>query len=482
MLAAGAEPGVYRLDPTPNTHAYRVVDAGTAVVCLVLILIVMNPQETAWGFRTFLETRISVKNVLIGSSAALTWPLVFAVFGLYRFDELSTVWIEFGRVAKACAICSIFAVVAALSSASGAFGMGSVLVFWIAVIAATMCVRAMLRGGSVLTQRLRTSPRCVVIVGTGSRAVEFQERLMRASSCSVLGFVDTVSEALRLPAGGPPFLGTIDALEQILASHPVDTVHIALPVKSCYGAIAHAVSICERVGVEASYNADIFAPSRSRPVVHDTSLMVSRKVVTDDFRLLIKRATDIVGAIIGLIMFAPAMIAAAILIRLTSPGPVLFVQERVGFNRRHFKMYKLRTMVSDATELQPALEAMNEKDGPVFKIIDDPRVTSVGRVLRSLSIDEMPQLWNVLKGEMSLVGPRPLPLRDVSRFPTASLMRRFSVKPGLTGLWQISGRSETNFDRWIELDLEYIDRWSLTLDMEILARTIPAVLLGVGAV
>lgn len=458
------------------------MDSGTAVGCLILILILMNPQESAVDVGAFLETRISLKNVLIGFSAALAWPWVFAVFGLYRFEELSTAWVELGRIARACSVCSIFAVVAAVSSASGAFGMGSVPVFWVAVTLTTMGVRALVRGAQILMRRLPATPRCVVIVGTGSRAVEFQERLTRASSCSVLGFVDTVSEALRLPAGGPPFLGTIDRLEQILANHPVDTVHIALPVKSCYGAIAHAVSICERVGVEASYNADIFERSRSRPVVHDSSLMVSRKVVTDDFRLLIKRATDIVGAIIGLIMFSPALIAAAVMIRLSSPGPVLFVQERVGFNRRHFKMYKLRTMVSDATELQPALEAMNEKDGPVFKIIDDPRVTSVGRVLRSLSIDEMPQLWNVLKGEMSLVGPRPLPLRDVSRFPTASLMRRFSVKPGLTGLWQISGRSETNFDRWIELDLEYIDRWSLTLDMEILARTIPAVLLGVGAV
>ena len=481
MLKAQPNFVVYRVNSSPNTYAYRILDSGTAVCCLVLILVMMNRQESAWDLRAFLEMRISLKNVLIGSSAALAWPWVFAVFGLYRFDELSTVRVEFGRIAKACAIGSIFAVMAALSSNSGAFGRGSVLAFWVAVTVATTCVRAIVRSGDAVRHRLGANSRCVVIVGTGARALEFQQRLARMS-CSVLGFVDTESEAPRLPDGGPPFLGTIDKLEQILASHPVDTVHVALPVKSCYGDIARTVAICERVGVECCYNADIFAPSRGRPVVQDTSLLVSRKVVADDCRLLIKRAIDIVGAIVGLVMFAPAMIAAAILIRLSSPGPVFFVQERVGFNRRHFKMYKLRTMVCHAPELQASLEALNEKDGPVFKIQDDPRVTPVGRVLRSMSIDELPQFWNVLKGEMSLVGPRPLPLRDVSRFPTASLMRRFSVKPGLTCLWQISGRSETSFERWVELDLEYIDRWSLTLDIEILARTVPAVVLGVGAV
>ena len=278
------------------------------------------------------------------------------------------------------------------------------------------------------------------------------------------------------------FLGTINDLEHILMSRPVDTVHIVLPVRSCYSAIERAISTCEKVGVESCYDADIFAPSRGRPVAHETDLLVSRKVVPDDSRLWVKRGMDVAGALVGLVVFSPVMLAAAIAIRLTSPGPAIFVQNRVGLNRRHLKMYKFRTMVADADSLQASLEALNEKEGPIFKIQKDPRVTPVGRVLRLTSIDELPQLWNVLKGEMSLVGPRPLPLRDVSRFPEASLMRRFSVKPGLTCLWQVSGRSTTSFDRWVELDLEYIDRWSLVLDLQILAKTVPAVLRGVGAV
>jgi exopolysaccharide biosynthesis polyprenyl glycosylphosphotransferase len=453
-----------------------------ALAAFALVLILTNLPSDVRHIPAFLETRLSLKNALILCSTALAWPWVFSAFGLYRFGELSNPRVEFCRIAQACGVGSLFALVTALLSASGAFGLGAVLGFWVTVTTGTTCARTAARQVSNLVHRFRANGPYVVIVGTGSRALRLYQELAALSSCRVLGFVDTVAAVSMPIAGGPPVLGTINDLERILMSGPVDTVHIVLPVRSCYSAIEQAISTCERVGVESCYDADIFAPSRGRPVPHEADLFVSRKVVADDFRLWIKRGLDVIGALIGLVLFSPIMIAAAIAIRLTSPGPVLFVQDRIGFNRRHLKMYKFRTMVADAPLLQASLEALNEKDGPVFKIRADPRVTPVGRFLRSTSIDELPQLWNVLKGEMSLVGPRPLPLRDVSRFSEASLMRRFSVKPGLTCLWQISGRSTTGFDRWIELDLEYIDRWSLTLDLLILARTIPTVLLGNGAV
>ena len=182
-----------------------------------------------------------------------------------------------------------------------------------------------------------------------------------------------------------------------------------------------------------------------------------------------------------LVALSPVMIAAAIAIKLTSDGPVMYAQERYALNRRRFRMFKFRTMVRDADSRQAALETLNEASGPVFKIARDPRITTVGRWLRRSSIDELPQLFNVLANDMSLVGPRPLPLRDVSRFTQTKDMRRFSVRPGLTGLWQVSGRSGLAFNQWMTLDLRYIDTWSLALDVLILARTIPAVLRGTGA-
>ena len=170
------------------------------------------------------------------------------------------------------------------------------------------------------------------------------------------------------------------------------------------------------------------------------------------------------------------------MIKLSSPGPVFFRQQRAGLNGQPFTMYKFRTMVTNAEQLQAELAALNEMSGPVFKIAKDPRITPLGRILRKFSLDEFPQLFNVLRGEMSLVGPRPLPVQEVARFDDVSHRRRLSVKPGLTCLWQVRGRNEiTSFKEWVRLDLEYIDNWSLWLDLQILLRTIPAVFTGTGA-
>jgi lipopolysaccharide/colanic/teichoic acid biosynthesis glycosyltransferase len=180
-------------------------------------------------------------------------------------------------------------------------------------------------------------------------------------------------------------------------------------------------------------------------------------------------------------LLAPLFVLVAVLIKLDSHGPALFAQSRVGLNKRRFPMYKFRTMVVNAEKLQAQLESRNEVSGPVFKIKDDPRITRVGRFLRKTSIDELPQLFNVLKGDMSLVGPRPLPVRDYEGFDQDWQRRRFSVRPGVTCLWQISGRSSIGFNDWMDLDMRYIDHWSLWLDVKILARTIPAVMKGSGA-
>jgi exopolysaccharide biosynthesis polyprenyl glycosylphosphotransferase len=196
----------------------------------------------------------------------------------------------------------------------------------------------------------------------------------------------------------------------------------------------------------------------------------------------LKRAFDVIVASLVVLGLMPLFLLLVLLIKLSSPkDPVFFVQTRVGYNRRQFKILKFRTMVRDAECLQPSLEHLNEARGPVFKIKNDPRITPIGRILRRTSLDELPQLFNVIKGNMSLVGPRPLPLRDVERFEEAWLKRRFSVKPGITCLWQVSERSNATFDTWIAQDLAYIDNWSFHLDLKILCKTIPAVLRGVGA-
>jgi len=199
------------------------------------------------------------------------------------------------------------------------------------------------------------------------------------------------------------------------------------------------------------------------------------------WRTEIKRMLDIVVAASLLLLVSPLLAFVALAIRFDSEGSVFFVQGRVGFNKRRFRMIKFRTMCVDAEARMQEVEHLNEKTGPIFKISNDPRITRVGKWLRKTSIDELPQLINVLLGDMSIVGPRPLSVRDALRMEVAWQKRRFSVKPGLTCLWQVSGRSNLSFEQWMELDLEYIDRWSLGLDGLILLRTIPAILLARGA-
>jgi len=196
---------------------------------------------------------------------------------------------------------------------------------------------------------------------------------------------------------------------------------------------------------------------------------------------VVKRVLDFTVSLILIILLAPIFVVAAILIKLTSPGPVLFLQKRLGLNKRGFLVCKFRTMVPDAEKKMKEIEHLNEVSGPVFKIKRDPRITAIGGFLRRTSIDELPQLFNVLKGDMSLVGPRPLPVRDYEGFSEDWQRRRFSVRPGITCLWQVGGRSSIPFEKWMQLDLQYIDEWSLWLDLQILLRTIPAVLRGSGA-
>jgi len=196
---------------------------------------------------------------------------------------------------------------------------------------------------------------------------------------------------------------------------------------------------------------------------------------------LVKRMMDILFSLFLLVIFSPLFLVSAVLIKRSSPGPVFFAQERVGLNKRRFRLYKFRTMIPDAERKLAELECFNELSGPVFKIKNDPRITPIGKFLRKTSIDELPQLYNVLIGDMSLVGPRALPVRDYNGFDQDWHRRRFSVRPGITCLWQVNGRNNIPFDQWMELDLEYIDNWSLWLDAKILLKTIPAVISGHGA-
>ncbi len=292
-------------------------------------------------------------------------------------------------------------------------------------------------------------------------------------------------------------IAELDIVDRIdISVEPVSRLVIALHEKSVERVIfaaAHvhlnrieeAVNACEIEGVEAWLWANFIQTSIARPTfdaMGGKAMLVFRCTPEVSWALFVKSLMDKVGALIAIAFGLLIMIPTWIAIRIVSPGPAIFTQMRSGRHGHPFKMYKFRTMCTDAEQKQQELQAMNQMSGPVFKVERDPRIFPLGRWLRKLSIDELPQLFNVLIGDMSLVGPRPLPVYEVEKFADPAHRRRLSMKPGITCLWQISGRNEIKeFDQWVELDLKYIDNWSLWLDISILVRTIPAVLLGSGA-
>jgi exopolysaccharide biosynthesis polyprenyl glycosylphosphotransferase len=252
-----------------------------------------------------------------------------------------------------------------------------------------------------------------------------------------------------------------------------------------FGQLEKAIQTCEIEGVEVWLVADFFRTQVSRTTFDEfygRPVLVFRSVPDASWQGVLKQILDLAGAALLLMVLGIPMLLVTLAIRVVSPGPVLFRQQRCGLNGRPFTMLKFRSMVTDAEQRKHEFAALNEMSGPVFKTSNDPRITPIGRFLRRWSIDEWPQLINVLRGEMSLVGPRPLPVDEVERFDDPAHRRRLSVRPGLTCLWQVSGRNNVrDFRDWVRLDLEYIDNWSLWLDLKILWRTIPAVLAGTGA-
>jgi len=323
--------------------------------------------------------------------------------------------------------------------------------------------------------------RRVLVVGTDSRAGGFAEALRahRSWGFELLGFIDEGNPTPEVPREA--ILGTVKEVPKLLPRLSVDEL-IFVVGRRKLGELEDLFLLCEEEGVRTRLAADFFPRTHAKVVFDDLNgfpLITFTTVPQNEFMMFTKRAIDLVAAAALLTMVAIPMALIALVIKLTSRGPLLFRQTRCGLYGRPFTMYKFRSMVEGAQELRAHLAHLNEADGPVFKIRRDPRRTRVGAFLRRYNLDELPQLWNVLRGEMSLVGPRPPIPEEVEQYRRWQ-RRRLSMKPGLTCLWQVSGRHELGFDEWMRLDLEYIDRWSPWLDMRILLRTIPVVLLGRG--
>jgi len=327
--------------------------------------------------------------------------------------------------------------------------------------------------------------RRVLIVGTGKRALRFIDVITDHPEwgLKVLGIVDKDPKKVGEKINGSSVIGSFDDIPDIVHNNVVDEVLFVVP-RSWLSQIEKIMHFLELEGIRVNVAVDYFELKLSR--AEQTHLngfpMITFKTTPDKlWHLLSKRLFDITVSLLGIIFLWPIFVIVAIMTKVTSKGPIFFRQKRCGLNGRRFNLYKFRTMVVDAEERLRDLLHNNEVAGPAFKMKDDPRLTKTGKFLRKFSIDEFPQLWNVLKGDMSLVGPRPPIPKEVENYDNWQ-RRRLSMRPGITCLWQVNGRSEiSDFDEWVKLDLEYIDKWSIWLDFKILFKTIPVVLFGIGA-
>jgi exopolysaccharide biosynthesis polyprenyl glycosylphosphotransferase len=442
-------------------------------------------------FTQFLEIRIKLQNVVVFSGLLWIWYLIFASLGLYGSKRLASRRAEAFDTIKATSLAALVLGVASYVLHFRMVTPGFLLLFWgfssFVAVSSRIAIRTYLRRLRVRGQNLRN----MLIVGSNRRAIEFAAMIESKPELGyrIIGFADDEWAGVEeLKKSGRPLVCNLEDLRAFLRRSVVDEVAIAVPLRSFHNHASHIAAMCEQQGIILRVLSDLFNLKSIRPRrvedFEDSHLISHHGGIEEGWPMVIKRTLDFLLSLLLLIVLAPVLLVTAILIKLTSPGPVFFAQKRVGLNKRIFTIFKFRTMGVNAEQKLRELEHLNEVSGPVFKIKNDPRLTPIGRFLRKTSIDELPQLFNVLSGDMSLVGPRPLQLRDYELFTDAGedwQRCRFSVRPGITCLWQVNGRSSLPFHQWMELDLQYVRNWSLWLDLQILLRTIPAVLRGSGA-
>lgn len=413
------------------------------------------------------------------------WGILLKVFNAYRSYRTASFIYELAAVAKAAIIGGFLIGSIAFATKSEYISRAFIFSFVVINILMLGLERFLIRSMSWAIRKRGYNYRNVVIVGINETARDIARRIGNYDGWGLrlLGFIVADETAEDNHETEPKIIGTLSDLETIIKKNVVDEVIFAVPEKKL-DELEDMLLMLEEHGINARIAANIFPHVIAKMRVEELEtvpLLTFSTVPSNSIALGVKRIFDVVIAVLLIIFSMPIMLATAFLIKITSRGPVFFKQQRSGLHGRKFTLYKFRSMYNDAESRRKDLEKFNEMEGPVFKIKDDPRITPIGKIIRNSSVDELPQLWNVLRGDMSIVGPRPPIPEEVAQYERWQ-RRRLSMRPGLTCLWQISGRNMINdFDEWVRLDLQYIDTWSLALDMKIFIKTVPVVLFRKGA-
>ncbi|MEO7100880.1 MAG: sugar transferase, partial [Luteolibacter sp.] len=469
-------------------HVFRLLDQMMLATTAVAI-IYFRPELRMEGANPILEATFKIDDTLGLLLLVMGWVGIFDYFIRYKADRLVALNTQVRNLTKATGLASFWLMIICAVFSVKSFNIFNILIFFVVVTTFGIISRLMVRVLLLSARRSGYNYRFLLVIGANDRAFEVAERIEDKPELGykIVGFVAESPSSQDEWKGRDhknwKVLGQLQNLRNILTEERVDEIMVCLPVDARFSDISMIVQHARDLGVVV----------RLMPNFADGALL--RNMYVEEFedeyvvtlfreqllmQLLAKRLIDASVSLAVLIVLLPLMLMVAIIIKLTSPGPVFFSQNRVGMNQRQFRLYKFRSMVLDAEKRKLDLEHLNERDGPAFKIENDPRTTPIGRLIRKMSIDELPQLFNVLSGEMSLVGPRPPLPEEVKRYEWL-FRKRLSVKPGITCIWQISGRNSVSFEDWMEMDHEYIENWSLFLDLKILMKTVPAVLFGRGA-
>ncbi|HHT9119110.1 MAG TPA: sugar transferase [Candidatus Hypogeohydataceae bacterium YC41] len=410
------------------------------------------------------------------------WSLILYSMGLYRIERTYPTRTEILRLLKAVILGNL--ILGAIIFGLKFIYISRLLIGFFGIINLIMLVALRFLFHYGIDLLIENEELNVLIVGTGKGAKELANEIdsNKFFRMKVLGFISENPEINASVINDYPLLGTIKDLPKIMEQKVVDEVILALP-RNRLAEFDDIFRYCDEMGVKTGVLLDPFSKMGSKVSIENLKgipVLTFSATARNELALLSKRFLDISGSALLLLTSFPLFILIFILIKFTSKGPIFFRQIRCGLNGRRFVMYKFRTMLQEAESLKKDLVKMNELNGPVFKIKRDPRVTPIGSFLRRTSLDELPQLINVLKGDMSLVGPRPPLPEEVERYKRWQ-RRRLSMRPGITGLWQISGRNDVDFEEWMRLDLKYIDEWSFLNDIKIIFKTVPVVTSGKGA-
>lgn len=468
-------------------HLFRLFDQ-LMLIGTGIGIIYCRPDFAIRGGGYLLEATFQIDDTVGMIILAVGWVGIFDYFIRYKADRLVALNTQVKNLVKATGFASFWLMVICAAFSVESFNIFNILAFFMIVTSVGVVSRLFLRLVLLSARRSGYNYRFLLVVGANDRAFEVADRIDEKPELGykIVGFVAETPVAQQESETRQhqwKVIGNLGNLRSILMEERVDEIMVCLPVDTRFSDITMIVQNARDLGIVV----------RLMPNLADGTLL--RNMYIEEFddeyvvtlfreqmlmQLLVKRLIDASVSLAVLIVLLPMMLLVAILIKLTSPGPVFFSQNRVGMNQRQFRLYKFRSMVADAEARKVDLQHLNERDGPAFKIENDPRTTAIGRFIRKLSIDELPQLLNVLSGEMSLVGPRPPLPEEVKRYEWL-FRKRLSVKPGITCIWQISGRNKVSFEDWMEMDHEYIENWSLLLDLKILLKTVPAVLFGRGA-